>query len=573
MKKKAILLLVLVLVGSMGLSGCLSPRKKKGAEPGTPGPSSQELIPAMISATAKKTLIETDWKTELTMTIPIVMEVIDSLTMQEIVAGQGTLLTDTGNMRSYNAGVIGLGMTGDDGMELEMYSEQSNTDSTHVISYVQADDVWMMNDTAFEATSFFAGIPAVERTDAYEETSISEYVDDLPCWKIKASLTPEEAEALFPQDLGVMAAGGPLSFQFMGEGPISAELYVEQHDALPVRLVMYSDQGEPNVDASAGYQLSGLNLTLDYTFPKRRKIKVPKKARNAETSYTGLADWYDIEEERQEALESTWAGNAFEQLENPQIIRDFVEEKTNSKLPVIWDKDKISIRMNRIYTDGEGAVYVDLAAANQSDFNLDLFSKGTALNGLMNNKENEDGFDMSLPAGEEKEISLRIPVPENLPISNISQISLWLTGSNSENYRSVFDTGVKVIPLAEKIVSEVPKAGGTVVFENESIRLSAYPGEQTENGIERLLCFENLCDQPVSVSSEWIKSGDNYLDGSIYAELFPQTICYTWVHMDGEALMKKGIEKLGSLSFRLSGVSFQEQHYKALFETDEIRIP
>ncbi|MBQ6360094.1 MAG: hypothetical protein IJJ25_02970 [Lachnospiraceae bacterium] len=576
MKKRILLMLTAVLV-AVSLTACAKP-------------TAQSVMKKMAEASANKDMTEAVWDLDMGMGMKMDLFNIDMSMSMKL---NGTTRSLTAEMLTESDVKMSadLGFTKQD-MDMKLYTKQE--DDTHISVYTMVEGEWFKTVTEIPEGSAAAGstINLAGFEDRFTLAEEKETVNGAGCYKLTGELPVEEMmEQLNTMGVSntVMETGDMEMFK--GKSFMTV-LYTDEKTSLPVRIELkLADstvpaesesaestasaetdasteyEKEPEIDAGenidASVTLDKMEMNMDFTYPEDISITIPEEALNAqEISENGLSDL--MEEEADTSAEENYepSGSMFDSTEEAQVIKEFADDEA-----LLFRSDEMEIRAVKAYKDKSGIVYVDFDFNNKSAKNINIASESLSVNGVMS----DDGLFELAEAGKDVVCTLMLQDMGNKGITEPGEMKLLFLATDNDTGDEVFRTDLLALTIGDAPAA-APKDGGKTVFENDLVKVIAYPEENGDDGHLIPLCIVNKSSGDLSL--ETIESAVEGVEINCYCYAFitAGNLAYTEAYIDDAELADKQIEGLSGLNIRLTATegSYSGEEQKELFTTDKI---
>ncbi len=577
--KKRILPVLVAVMTVLSLTACAKP-------------TAESVLKKMALASAKENMLEAVWNMDMAMGMKMDLFDLD-MTISMLMDG------DTKGIASEKVSESDIKVSADLGiakqdMDMKVYTKQE--DDTHITTYTMVEDEWVK--TVTELPEGYANVNSITDLEGFAEkftlAEEKETVNDVSCFKLSGELPVEE----MLEKLSAMGVGGTatesVGDEILKDKSYMTVLYVDEKTSLPVRIEMKladstapaepestaetaaaettaaaEPEKEPEIDTGentdAAVTLDKLDINMDFSYPDDIAITIPEEALAAEeVSEDALSDMMEEEADITEDENYVPVGSYYDHLDNAAVLKEFTGAESE-----LFTSDTVDITAEKAYTDADGIIYCDFHLANKTDKEVNILSDYLSYNGVMG----EDGIFESIEPGGEITATLAMTNLADRGVRDPGTLVIRFTASDNETGDEVCD-----IPISTLVLGDAPAAapaeGGTDLFENDSLKVIAYPQKEDDYNLIIPLCMINKTADSLSVEAVEPKIEGVEINSYVYQYLYAGCIGYVDICVDKEEMKEKQIEDLSGLNLKLTAAKgdFAAEEYEEVFTTDVITV-
>lgn len=236
----------------------------------------------------------------------------------------------------------------------------------------------------------------------------------------------------------------------------------------------------------------------------------------------------------------------------------------------IWEQDGISVTVTGISMDGLMGPELNLLLENNSDKNITVQSRHTAINGYMVSSTMSSNVAAGKKANDGLSFSKR-DLEQN-GIDTIADIEFSLHIFDPESYDTLYDS--ELIKLSTNLAegfSQTYDDSGEVLYDENGIKI-VYKGVNSDDNIlgpEVLLYIENNTEQTITVQSRDTSVNGFMMDPSLSPEITPGNKT-----VSGMTFMSSDLEENNVTDFETIETSFHifNENYDSVVDTEPITI-
>ncbi len=613
-RKKWIAAGMILVMGASMLAGC---RKKETVE---------SLVKKMTEAAAEKSCMEIDWSLgmDMDMTMKLLGEMNFGIGME---MEANTQMVVENSLSFTRASVKVNAMDEEQTVDMDIYTEAE--DEKNITTYVSVEDQWMKTTTEIPE-GITSNTSVIQLADLQQYFTLQEETaqrDEITCYQLDAVIPAEELLPKVAQLTSAVQAETDTDLSVLEGKNFAYTVYVNKDTFLPEEMLfeLADDAGdgsegteaaEDATEAEAGddaedmsapedteeeeellpgeeedfeeetgdseeeanseeanneedltgdlsdmvtYDFSRFSMIMHFSYPESVTVEIPEEARNG-VDLEGSLNSLIGEEEEEGSMEE---GSQFEKLEAPEVIKEYTAEDPDA---LILNEKDVSMRLVKIYREGTD-YYVDMDITNNTDTTVELYSEAAAVNHIMT----DGSFFCDVESGKTKTACLYLTNLEELGIQEIKSLVLVISGSDYKTYDTFIATGPIEITVAEGEEAPVPMEGGSQVYEDDHLSVTAYPETEEAYSKKIRLCLIGKDDKPISISNGTVTVGGKEIMAFAYGYLLPDCITYADLEFDLDTLETEEIEELKDVKFTLTGTDLST--YEEVYTSGEIAIP
>ena len=607
-RKKWIAAGMILVMGASMLAGC---RKKETVE---------SLVKKMTEAAAEKSCMEIDWS--LGMDMDMTMKLLGEMNFGIGLDMEANTQMVVENSLSFTRASVKVNaMDEEQTVDMDIYTEAE--DEKNITTYVSVEDQWMKTTTEIPE-GITSNTSVIQLADLQQYCTLQEETvqrDEITCYQLDAVIPAEELlpkvaqltsavqaetemdlsvlegknfaytvyvnkDTFLPEEMlfeladaaaeegsaGTETAEDATEAEEDAEDMSAPEDTEEEEELLPGEAEDFEEETDDSEDENYNeedlmddisemveYDFSRYTMIMHFSYPESVTVEIPEEARNA-VEVDGALDSLIGEEEEEGSMEE---GSQFEKLEAPEVIKEYTAEDPDA---LILNEKDVSMRLVKIYREGTD-YYVDMDITNNTDTTVELYSEAAAVNHIMT----DGSFFCDVESGKTKTACLYLTNLEELGIQEIKSLVLVISGSDYKTYDTFIATGPIEITVAEGEEAPVPMEGGSQVYEDDHLSVTAYPETEEAYSKKIRLCLIGKDDKPISISNGTVTVGGKEIMAFAYGYLLPDCITYADLEFDLDTLETEEIEELKDVKFTLTGTDLST--YEEVYTSGEIAIP
>lgn len=236
----------------------------------------------------------------------------------------------------------------------------------------------------------------------------------------------------------------------------------------------------------------------------------------------------------------------------------------------IWEQDGISVTVTGISTDGLMGPELNLLLENNSDKDITVQARYTAINGYMVSST----MSSDIAAGKKANDSLTFSQTdlEQNGINTIANIEFSLHIFDPESYDTLYDSDlIKLNTNLAEGFTQPSDDSGEILYDENAIKI-VYKGVNSDNSIfgpEVMLYIENNSEQTITVQSRDTSVNGFMMDPSLSSEVTPGNKA-----ISGMTFMSSDLEENNITEFETIETSFHvfNENYDTIVDTEPITI-
>lgn len=603
-RKKWIAAGMILAMGASMLAGC---QKKETVE---------SLMKKMTEAAAGQSCMEINWT--LGMDMDMTMKLLGEMNFGIGMDMEANTQMVVENSLSYTRASVKVNaMDEEQSIDMDIYTEAE--DEKNITTYVSVEDQWMKTTTEIPE-GITSNTSVIQLADLQQYFTLQEETvqrDEITCYQLDAVIPAEELlpkvaqltsavqteanadlsvldgknfmytvyvnkDTFLPEEMVFELADAVAEEESAGteeaeeeseaEDMSAPEDTEEEEELLPGEAEDFEEETGDSEDESYNeedlmddisemveYDFSRYTMNMHFSYPESVTVEIPEEARNA-VDMDGALDSLIGEEEEEGSMEE---GSQFEKLEAPEVIKEYTAEDPDA---LILNEKDVSLRLTKIYREGKD-YYVDMDITNNMDTTVELYSEAVAVNHIMT----DGSFFCDVESGKTKTACLYLTNLEELGIQEIKSLMLVISGSDYKTYDTFIATEPIEITVVEGEEAPTPVEGGSQVYEDDHLSVTAYPETEEAYSKKIRLYLVGKDDKSLSISNGTVTVGGKEIMAFAYGTLLPGCSSYVDLEFDLDTLETEEIEELKDVKFTLTGTDLST--YEEVYTSGEIAIP